>query len=245
MLPEQLQATVQEAEQLAGCEIAVVPDAAASQFDSLTFGIDAGVCQATIAYRGESISRCALLHEVLHLKRYWLDAVPILRPTASRPLYGFEAQTLEDLIEHLAIIPEERRFAEAESNAHWSAVMGVKLAELPTVSSASSHAEVINLRRSLMLQRAMMDIALPNLDHTGLYDRLRDEDFLAASTSFIERLRDALSDKMRALIFASQEFRYDLSAICVGRFNLRANPKSFQRSPPHTRASSPNTAWGR
>ncbi len=232
MLPGELQATVQEAEQLAECEITVVPDAAASEFDNLTFGIDAGECHATIAYRGDSISRCAILHEVLHLKRYWVDAVPILRPTASR--YEFQAQALNDLIEHLVIIPEERRFAEAESNAHWSAVMGAKLAELPTVSSASSQAEVVALQRSLMLQRAMMDIALPDLDHTGLYDRLRDEKFLEASTAFSDRLRNMLNDKMRALIFVSQEFRYDLTAFCVGRFNLRANPKSFWRSVPLT-----------
>jgi hypothetical protein len=63
MLPGELQATVQEVEQFAGCEIAVVPDAAASKFDSLTFGIEAGVCRAAIAYRGDSISRCAILHE--------------------------------------------------------------------------------------------------------------------------------------------------------------------------------------
>jgi len=197
MLPEELQATVREVEQVAGCEIAVVPDAAASEFDSLTFGIEAGVCRATIAYHGDSISRCAILHELLHLKRYWLDAVPILRPTA-----------------------------EAESNAHWSA----GLAESPRISSASSQAKVVTLQRNLMLQRALMDIALPDLDHTSLYDRLRDENFLEASTAFVDRLREMLNDKKCALIFASREFRYDLTGFCVGCFNLRANPKSFERS---------------
>jgi hypothetical protein len=228
MLPGELRATVQEAEQVAGCEIAVVPDATANEFDNLALRVDDGVCSATIAYRGESISRCALLHEVLHVKRYWLDAVPILRPTA-RHRYEFEAQTVNELIEHLIIIPEERRFVEAESNAHWSSVMG-KLAELPRVSSPSSKAEVDALQRSLMLQRAMMDIALPDLDHTRLYDRLRDENLLGASTAFIDRLRNMLNDKERALIFVSKEFRYDLTGFCVGRFHLRTNPKSFWRS---------------
>ena len=228
MLPVELQAPVREVEQIAGCEITVVPDAAASEFDSLTFGIEAGVCRATIAYRGDSISRCAILHELLHLKRYWFDAVPILRPTASR--YQLEAQALEDFVEHLVIIPEERRFEESESNAHWSAVMAAKLAELPRVSSASSQLEVITLQRNLMLQRALLDIALPGLDHTSLYDRLREENILETSTAFVDRLRNMLNDKKCALIFASQEFRYDLTGFCVGCFNLRANPKSFERS---------------
>jgi hypothetical protein len=226
MLPGELQATVKEAEQLAGCEIAVIPEAAANQFDNLRLSIDdAGAVGATIAYRGESISCCALLHEVLHVKRYWLDAVPILRPSARRS--NFEEQTIEDLIEHLVIIPEERRFAEAESNAHWSAAMEAELAELPRLSSWSSQAEVNYLQRSLRLQRAMMDIALPDLDHTALYERLRDENLLEATGAFIDRLRNMLDDKERALIFAGQEFRYDVTRLCVGRFRLRTNPKSF------------------
>jgi hypothetical protein len=46
-----------------------------------------------------------------------------------------------------------------------------------------------------------------------------------------DRLRKMLDDKKCVLIFASQEFRYDLTGFCVGYFNLRANPKSFERSP--------------
>jgi hypothetical protein len=236
MLPGELQAVVHEVEQLTDCEVAVIPNAAANDFDSLAFGVDRGLCHATISYRGDSPSRCAILHEVLHLKRYWLDVVPLLRPAASfrwnASRYESEATVLNDFIEHLVIIPEERRFAEAESNAHWSVVMEEQLAELPTVGSASSPEEVVALHRSLMLQRAMMDIALPELDHTGLYDRLNDENLAEGSARFSDSLRDMLNDKMRALVFAAQAFRYDLTAFCVGTFNIRTNPKSFWRSPP-------------
>jgi len=226
MLPGELQAVVQEAEQLAGCEIAVVPDAAANEFESLELSVDRrGVCSATIAYRGESISRCALLHELLHVKRYWLDAVPLLKAT-SRHRYDYEAQMVNDLIEHLTIIPEERRFAKAESNAHWSVMMAN---EFSRISSSSRQADVDDLRRSLLLQRAMVDIALPALDHTRLYDRLRDENLFEASTAFVDHLRNILNNKERALIVACKEFGYDLTGFCFGRFRLRTHPKSFER----------------
>jgi hypothetical protein len=94
----------------------------------------------------------------------------------------------------------------------------------------SSQAEVNYLQRSLRLQRAMMDIALPDLDHTALYDRLRGENLLETTAAFIYRLRNMLNDKERTLVFAGQEFRYDLTRLCVGRFHLRSNPKSFGRS---------------
>jgi hypothetical protein len=227
MLPGELQATVQEAEELAGCEIAVVPDKAASEFDNLTLGFDfgAGACTATIAYRGNAITPCALVHEVLHVKRYWVDEVPIIKPAAQR--FALESQALEDLLEHLVIIPEEQHYVREESNAHWSSVMAAKLAELPRVSPRPSQAEVVALKRSLLLQRAMMDIALPDLDRTGLYDRLRDENLLEASTAFVDGLRTLLSDKQRALSFVGQEFRHEQAGFWVGRFNLRATPKSF------------------
>ncbi len=232
MLPGELQVAVQEAEQVAGCEITVVANAAANEFDNLALGVGHGVCSATIAYRGESISRCALLHEVLHIKRNWLDAVPILRPT-TRLRYEFEAELVNELIEHLIIIPEERRFLEAESNAHWSSVMA-NLVESPRSSFPSSQADADDLQRSLLQQRAMLDIALPGLDHTRLYDRLRAENLLEASAEFIDRLRNMLNDKERALIFVCQEFGYDLTGFCVGRFQLQTDPKSFWRSPPLT-----------
>lgn len=229
MLPGELQATVQEAEQIAGCAIEVVPNSTANEFDSLRSGIDRGVCVATIAYRGETISRCALLHEVLHLKRYWLDAVPVLK-SISRYRYEAEAPYVDELIEHLMIIPEEARFERAESNKHWSSVLA-DLAVSPRVGFPLSQAEVDNWQRSLLLQRAMMDIALPDLDHTRLYDRLRDENLLESSAAFIDGLRNTLNDKESALIFVSREFRYDVTAFCVGRFNVRAKPKRFDLFP--------------
>ena len=226
MLPGELQAIVQEAEQVAGCEIDVAPNAAANEFESLELSVDRdGVCTATIAYGGESISRCALLHEILHVKRYWLDAVPMLK-TTSQHRYGHEAEMVNDLIEHLVIIPEERRFVESESNAHWSVMMANELTKL---SFLSRQADVDFLRQSLLLQRAMMDIALPALDHTRLYDRLRDENLFEESAAFVELLRNRLNDKEHALHFVCEQFRYDLTGFCFGRFHLRTHDRSFKR----------------
>jgi hypothetical protein len=189
-LPDELRAVVHEVEDLAGCQVVVTSDASASEFDNLTFGIDRGMCRATIAHKGSDITGCALVHEVLHLKRHWVDAVPALRSRAER--FEFEAQAWEDLLEHLVIIPEERRFLEIENNAHWRTVMDAKLVELTRLSAVA-------VRRSLIQQRAMLDIALPDLDHGALYSRLREEKLLEPSTPFIANLRSALNDKMRAI----------------------------------------------
>jgi hypothetical protein len=224
LLPNELQAAVQKVEELAGCEINVVRDAAANEFDNLTMGIINGDCFATIACRGESISRCALIHEMLHLQRYWLDAVPRLRSTR-RGNYEFDAQWIDELIEHLIIIPQERRFAKAESDAHWSSVM-----EKLAISTPASHADV-DLHRSLLVQRAMLDIALADLDHARVYERLRGANLLDASADFVYRLRKVLHSKQQALAVAVQALGYDVAGFCVSRFDLQTDRKSVEYSP--------------
>src|SRR3954468_10437523 len=111
-LPEELLAIVETAEALAGCEVAVVANESAAEFDNLGLGLDqeTGECDATITHRGASLSEWALVHEVLHLGESWVDSMPFLAPNEAK--YQVEAIALNDLVSHLDIIPNERRFAE-------------------------------------------------------------------------------------------------------------------------------------
>src|SRR5690349_10830102 len=90
-LPPELQATVETAEALAGCEVVIASNESAADFDNLGLGLDqrTGDCDATIAHRGEQLSQWALVHEVLHLGEKWVDSMPFLLPNAER--YRFEA----------------------------------------------------------------------------------------------------------------------------------------------------------
>ncbi|TMH74310.1 MAG: hypothetical protein E6H51_09510, partial [Betaproteobacteria bacterium] len=171
LLPEVLQKVVADAENLAGSPVVVRSGDAASEFDDIELRPrdEAGIAHAVITYRGDSITRCALVHEVLHIKRYWLENVPVLRfPVTSR--FGFEARLIEELLEHLVIVPEERKFVSTESDAHWSAVLDQKIREISPLSANRSDAERAALQRNVY--RAMFDIALLHLDNRLLYERL-------------------------------------------------------------------------
>lgn len=218
MLPEALQKVVADAENLAGSSVVVRSGDAASEFDNVELHPrdEAGIAHAIITYRGDSITRCALVHEVLHIKRYWLDKVPVLRfPITSR--FGFEALLIEELVEHLVIIPEERKFVSTESDVHWSAVLDQKIREISPLPANRSDAERAALQ--LNVYRAMLDIALPHLDKTLLYERLGEAGELEASQRFVGGLRPLVSDKLRALSFVVETFRYE---------GLRAAPMDLE-----------------
>lgn len=208
LLPEVLQKVVADAEDLAGSPVVVRSSDATNEFDNVELRPrdEAGIARAVITYRGDTITRCALVHEVLHIKRYWLEKVPVLRCSVTSR-FGFEALLIEELVEHLVIIPEERRFVSTESDDHWRAVLDKKIREISPLPANRSEAERATLQRNVY--RAMLDIALPHFDNSLLYERLAEAEELEASHRFVGGLRPLVSDKLQALSFVVETFRYE------------------------------------
>lgn len=67
---------------------------------------------ATLLYRGEEeFQTPAVLHELLHLRRYWIDYVPQLVPVADSQGDKIKiANQVENTLEHLIITPQETRY---------------------------------------------------------------------------------------------------------------------------------------
>ena len=67
---------------------------------------------ATLLYRGEEeFQTPAVLHELLHLRRYWIDFVPQLVPVADPQGDKTKiANQIENTLEHLIITPQEARY---------------------------------------------------------------------------------------------------------------------------------------
>ena len=163
MLPSELQSIVAAIEAKAGCTIEVVPDEKAAAFDNLELRFMAsGECGATITFKGTEIGRCALIHEVLHIHRNWGEEVPYLKPLG--PQYMYQASWLNDLLEHLVIIPEEQKYEEAESRKHWSGLCDELLWD---VRGRWYGMPKTVLKQCLFQLRAMRDIALPFWETPG------------------------------------------------------------------------------
>lgn len=76
MLPEPLQRVAAEIERLAGCTIEVKPAASGELVNHTVMTISGeSVCSATI-YCVDEPTQWALVHELLHIKRTWLEQTP-------------------------------------------------------------------------------------------------------------------------------------------------------------------------
>lgn len=225
LLPNELLTIVETAEALAGCEVVIVANESAAEFDNLGLGLDqqTGNCDATISHRGNGLSQWALVHEVFHLGESWVDCVPFLAPNSEK--YQHEAITLNDLVSHLDIIPNERRFVETESDAHWVAQTSTAVSALPLVHGQSTAEEQLAFFRNALQARALLDIALPHLDNSALYARLRDSGVFDLSGEFVLGLKNRAGNRLATISFVASTFKYPREGFSVIKFDLRVRPR--------------------
>lgn len=75
---------------------------------------------ATIFYYDSPVPAQGMLHELLHIRRYWVDAVPQLVPRAAEQANLWRiTSSIEGALEHLVIVPSEEEYG-FERFDHWN-----------------------------------------------------------------------------------------------------------------------------
>ncbi|MFQ5935315.1 MAG: hypothetical protein ACE5LB_02750 [Acidiferrobacterales bacterium] len=114
-LSAELQNLVQELEDFAGVEIEVRPKptpTGETTAKSKAVALISSEKGATLLCRSEDhFTTQAVLHELLHLRRYWIDFVPQLVPIDDRGGDKTKiANEIDNALEHLAIFPQEAEY---------------------------------------------------------------------------------------------------------------------------------------
>lgn len=110
-----IQRLVQEIEKFAATEIQVrstpMPTSASAQSPK-AIALIASEHGATLLYRdADDFQPQAVLHELLHLRRYWIDFVPQIVPIDDPDGDKIKlANQIENTLEHLIIVPQEREY---------------------------------------------------------------------------------------------------------------------------------------
>jgi hypothetical protein len=119
-----VQSFVREVEEAANVDIQVI--CVDKPTDSLEVVISPQQCLLRIPRHGAYFPDGAVRHEVLHVKRFLVDGVPMLvLADAEEPddyQLAAELRNLDNAIEHVLIVPEEIRL-HPERRHHWEAVM--------------------------------------------------------------------------------------------------------------------------
>jgi hypothetical protein len=140
----------------------------------------------------------AVLHEVLHIKRFHVERVPMLVAGASRFRHSFAA--LDNALEHLVIVPEELRL-QPERREHWENVIADVLAELPSVPASDR-------RLAVCLHWTFLTHVLHDSPQIGRAEELVEE------YGFIQDAAD-LADQLVSVISSKEE----MLSVLFGRFN--------------------------
>jgi len=109
-LPSNIQRLVDEIENFAGCEIQLRPNSSPLiKTKQDVIGCTASETEAIIYfYREEALIPQAVLHELLHIYRYWVEQVPQVLPVdiENEDRISVTSQ-IENSFEHLVIVPQE------------------------------------------------------------------------------------------------------------------------------------------
>lgn len=190
-----LQSFVREIEQAAAVDIHVV--CVDQPNDTLGVVIAAPTCELRIPKNRRYFPDGAVRHEVLHVKRFLVDRVPMLElADAEEPdddQLAAELRNLDNAIEHVLIVPEEIRL-HPERRQHWEEVMGRACAGLccmPAVDRAYALCMHWTFLRSVLPGSPAIEVAREfAMKHALIELAIRfEEDFLSLATSKEELVR--------------------------------------------------------
>jgi hypothetical protein len=122
-LPISVQALADQIETFAGLPIAVRIDSRpVSPMDPNPdrLALDANAMGATVLLRSEDFSPHGFCHELLHLERFWVQAIPQVVPLETAPASNWQVTSqIENCLEHQIIVPREADY-DFEPYDYWA-----------------------------------------------------------------------------------------------------------------------------
>lgn len=113
LLPGNVQRLVDEIEDFASLQVEVHPNLrplSSTEPNPDTLGCKVSESRAVIYYRKEEhFLPQAVLHELLHVRRYWVEQVPRILPVENGERARITSQ-IENTLEHLVIVPREENY---------------------------------------------------------------------------------------------------------------------------------------
>lgn len=136
-----------------------------------------------------------ILHELLHLRRFWVDGIPQLVPKVDNEGNWGVTGSVENDLEHLVIVPREADYG-FDPYPYWNATLTENWARYPWPEMTNKWARRKNLLLGwLSVAKICNDQALE--EHARAC--LAKEGMLAEAQRFVTRVSKALPDKAKAL----------------------------------------------
>ncbi|WLB58044.1 hypothetical protein [Bradyrhizobium japonicum] len=113
-LPRNVIGLIEEIELFAGTQIEFRDKSILLSAGETNVGVESVFATHTHAYISlpdlDSVNASAIIHELLHLRRYWVEQVPQIEATTNRSPFVELAANIDNAVEHLSIVPRERDY---------------------------------------------------------------------------------------------------------------------------------------
>jgi hypothetical protein len=86
---------------------------------------------ARLVYRDpDTLSENGITHELLHIRRYWVDGVPQVHPVQGDDDKWSVTSAIENAIEHLVVVPEEAKYCAIDPD-YWNRTSATNWSSYP------------------------------------------------------------------------------------------------------------------
>ncbi len=178
----------------------------------------------------EVIQPQGILHELLHIQRYWIEQQPRLLPAstdASRSNVQITS-SIDNAVEHLVIVPRESDFG-FEPYSHWNATMGALWARYPWPDMLTPFARRKNTLMGWLSTDLLTDASV--VEH--MRNCAAEEGLLYEAEKFRSKMRLLLADKPRMLACVVRFLGIPRSDVRLVYMDVKRRQLSEQAVPHH------------
>ena len=198
-LPPTVAALLTELESFAGSPIVVEADqtpASTIEPNPDRMGVLVRSSGATIVIRNGVFDPHGALHELLHVRRYWMERIPQIIPRDSNAEQNWQITSqIENALEHLTIVPEEAEFG-FEPFGHWNRTVDALYSLYPWPEIVDPWARRKNaLLSALSVRYLVTDESV----RERAKENLRQEGILKEAWEFARRVHGYKADKRKML----------------------------------------------
>ncbi len=177
---------------------------------------------ATISVYKDVINPSGITHELLHVYRYWVEAVPQVMPIKDKGGSGANGRwgvtsSIENSLEHLVIVPREKGYGES-NDEHWNSVSRANWGKYPWPEINEPFARRKNC---LLGWLSCMEIVTDEAVRDLAKECIVKEGYFNEAQKFHEKIMTVLMDKPRALSAVIRFLQIPFNEIRLVTFDVR------------------------
>jgi hypothetical protein len=184
--------------------------------------------RATIYLREANTDAQGILHELLHIHRFWVERIPQIQPVGQNDNQWSVTASIENALEHLVIVPREADFG-FDPYPYWNEIERVLWAAYPWPSITLPFARRKHCLLGWLTTELVNDPEVKELVRAGVAR----EGLFVEAEKFRRRIGALLGNKERTVACAVRFLKIPRDQARLVYFDVRARKRTVEVIPDH------------